>query len=174
MSELAFCCGPAHHDESAYNGCARVACSFVGHFPRFLISLFRSRVILVHHGGWSFFSFPISVCSQMFRHCLIFPATLMSHSLTRSLWPSTPARGLRSVIMSHLSHIHRTQSLASFQQQMAQQVLTRFEENPDSWTKVPSILENSNFPQAKVRRNSHLTPRSFASYGRSSTLAFKF
>ncbi|KAF8831340.1 hypothetical protein HHX47_DHR1000695 [Lentinula edodes] len=35
------------------------------------------------------------------------------------------------------------------EQQMAQQVLTRFEENPDSWTKVPSILENSNFPQAK-------------------------
>ncbi|KAJ3733053.1 CRM1 C terminal-domain-containing protein [Lentinula guzmanii] len=35
------------------------------------------------------------------------------------------------------------------ERQMAQQVLTRFEENPDSWTKVPIILENSNFPQAK-------------------------
>ncbi|KAJ3820851.1 CRM1 C terminal-domain-containing protein [Lentinula raphanica] len=35
------------------------------------------------------------------------------------------------------------------EQQMAQQVLTRFEEHPDSWTKVPIILENSNFPQAK-------------------------
>lgn len=33
---------------------------------------------------------------------------------------------------------------------MAQQVLTRFEENPDSWTKVPTILETSSFPQAKV------------------------
>ncbi|KAE9400788.1 hypothetical protein BT96DRAFT_965198 [Gymnopus androsaceus JB14] len=35
------------------------------------------------------------------------------------------------------------------EQQMAQQILTRFEENPDSWTKVPTILENSSFPQAK-------------------------
>ena len=34
---------------------------------------------------------------------------------------------------------------------MAQQVLTQFEEHPDSWTRVPDILERSSFPQAKVR-----------------------
>lgn len=36
------------------------------------------------------------------------------------------------------------------QQQQAQQVLTQFQENPDSWTRVPDILEHSSFPQAKV------------------------
>ncbi|KAF9264734.1 hypothetical protein L218DRAFT_200244 [Marasmius fiardii PR-910] len=35
------------------------------------------------------------------------------------------------------------------EQQMAQQVLTQFEEHPDSWTRVPDILEQSSFPQAK-------------------------
>jgi hypothetical protein len=37
------------------------------------------------------------------------------------------------------------------QQQMAQQVLTQFQEHPDAWTRVPDILERSAFPQAKVR-----------------------
>lgn len=36
------------------------------------------------------------------------------------------------------------------QQQLAQQVLTQFQENPEAWTKVPDILEHSTFPQAKV------------------------
>ncbi|KAJ7613138.1 CRM1 C terminal-domain-containing protein [Roridomyces roridus] len=35
------------------------------------------------------------------------------------------------------------------EQQMAQRVLTQFEEHPDSWTRVPEILEKSTFPQAK-------------------------
>ncbi|EGN95473.1 hypothetical protein SERLA73DRAFT_76572 [Serpula lacrymans var. lacrymans S7.3] len=35
------------------------------------------------------------------------------------------------------------------EQQMAQQVLTQFEEHPDAWTRVPDILERSSFPQAK-------------------------
>ncbi|KAJ7172647.1 CRM1 C terminal-domain-containing protein [Mycena filopes] len=35
------------------------------------------------------------------------------------------------------------------EQQMAQQVLTQFQENPDAWTRVPDILERSTFPQAK-------------------------
>ncbi|KIM49467.1 hypothetical protein M413DRAFT_438653 [Hebeloma cylindrosporum] len=35
------------------------------------------------------------------------------------------------------------------EQQMAQQVLTQFQEHPDSWTRVPDILEKSSFPQAK-------------------------
>ncbi|KAJ6606940.1 CRM1 C terminal-domain-containing protein [Mycena sp. CBHHK59/15] len=34
-------------------------------------------------------------------------------------------------------------------QQMAQLVLTQFEEHPESWTRVPEILEKSTFPQAK-------------------------
>jgi hypothetical protein len=38
------------------------------------------------------------------------------------------------------------------QQQMAQQVLTQFQDHPDAWTRVPDILEGSAFPQAKVRR----------------------
>ncbi|KAF9036599.1 CRM1 C terminal-domain-containing protein [Panaeolus papilionaceus] len=33
--------------------------------------------------------------------------------------------------------------------QMAQQVLTQFQEHPDSWTRVPDILERSSFPQSK-------------------------
>lgn len=37
------------------------------------------------------------------------------------------------------------------QQQLAQRVLTQFEENPDSWSRVPDILERSSFPQSKVR-----------------------
>ena len=36
------------------------------------------------------------------------------------------------------------------QQQMAQQVLTQFQEHPDAWTRVPEILERSSFPQTKV------------------------
>ncbi|KAJ7235497.1 CRM1 C terminal-domain-containing protein [Mycena rebaudengoi] len=35
------------------------------------------------------------------------------------------------------------------EQQMAQMVLTQFEEHPESWTCVPEILEKSTFPQAK-------------------------
>lgn len=34
-------------------------------------------------------------------------------------------------------------------QQMAQQILTQFQEHPDSWTRVPDILERSSFPQSK-------------------------
>lgn len=37
------------------------------------------------------------------------------------------------------------------QQQMAQQVLTQFQDNPDAWTRVPDVLERSSFPQTKVR-----------------------
>lgn len=33
---------------------------------------------------------------------------------------------------------------------MAQQVLTQFEEHPDSWSRVPDILERSSYPQSKV------------------------
>ncbi|KAF9466324.1 CRM1 C terminal-domain-containing protein [Collybia nuda] len=33
--------------------------------------------------------------------------------------------------------------------QIAQQVLTQLEEHPDSWTRVPDILERSSFPQSK-------------------------
>ncbi|KAF8210814.1 CRM1 C terminal-domain-containing protein [Mycena galopus ATCC 62051] len=35
------------------------------------------------------------------------------------------------------------------QQQMAQSALTQFEEHPESWTRVPEILEKSTFPQSK-------------------------
>ncbi|KAF7294937.1 Importin N-terminal domain-containing protein [Mycena indigotica] len=35
------------------------------------------------------------------------------------------------------------------EQQMAQLALTQFEEHPDSWTRVPEILEKSEFPQSK-------------------------
>ncbi|KAF9009428.1 CRM1 C terminal-domain-containing protein [Cyathus striatus] len=35
------------------------------------------------------------------------------------------------------------------EQQVAQQVLTQFQEHPDSWTKVPDILKRSSFPQSK-------------------------
>ncbi|KAJ7125789.1 CRM1 C terminal-domain-containing protein [Mycena crocata] len=35
------------------------------------------------------------------------------------------------------------------EQQMAQLALTQFEEHPESWTRVPEILEKSTFPQAK-------------------------
>lgn len=39
-----------------------------------------------------------------------------------------------------------------FQQQLAQRVLTQFQEHPESWTRVPFILEQSSNPQSKVRR----------------------
>ncbi|KAF5330960.1 hypothetical protein D9619_005998 [Psilocybe cf. subviscida] len=35
------------------------------------------------------------------------------------------------------------------EQQMAQQILTQFQEHPDSWTRVPDILEKSSHPQSK-------------------------
>ncbi|KAF8810133.1 hypothetical protein BYT27DRAFT_7187000 [Phlegmacium glaucopus] len=35
------------------------------------------------------------------------------------------------------------------EQQIAQQVLTQFQEHPDSWTRVPDILDKSSFPQSK-------------------------
>ncbi|KAL1748108.1 CRM1 C terminal-domain-containing protein [Schizophyllum fasciatum] len=35
------------------------------------------------------------------------------------------------------------------EQQMAQQVLTQFQDNPEAWTRVPDILERSSFPQTK-------------------------
>lgn len=35
---------------------------------------------------------------------------------------------------------------------MAQQVLTQFQDHPESWTRVPDILEKSSFPQTKVNR----------------------
>ncbi|KAG6919966.1 Exportin-1 [Tephrocybe rancida] len=38
---------------------------------------------------------------------------------------------------------------AGQERQLAQQVLTQLEEHPDSWTRVPDILEKSNFPQSK-------------------------
>jgi hypothetical protein len=48
----------------------------------------------------------------------------------------------------------RSWSRFGSQQQMAQQVLTQFQEHPDAWTRVPDILERSAFPQAKVRSSS--------------------
>jgi hypothetical protein len=42
--------------------------------------------------------------------------------------------------------------LIHIQQQMAQQIVTQFQEHPDAWTRVPDILERSSFPQAKVRQ----------------------
>ncbi|KAK2460616.1 hypothetical protein APHAL10511_007086 [Amanita phalloides] len=35
------------------------------------------------------------------------------------------------------------------ERQMAQQVLTQFQEHPDAWTRVPDILERSSYPQSK-------------------------
>ncbi|KAL7749026.1 Karyopherin transporter [Sorochytrium milnesiophthora] len=37
------------------------------------------------------------------------------------------------------------------QQQMAQQILTQFQENPDAWTRADAILERSQVMQSKVR-----------------------
>lgn len=42
------------------------------------------------------------------------------------------------------------------QQQQAQQVLTQFQENPDSWQRVPAILESSNNLSTKVSRLTRL------------------
>nr|VWO98859.1 BHLH domain-containing protein [Ganoderma boninense] len=39
---------------------------------------------------------------------------------------------------------------AGQEQQLSQQVLTQFQDNPDAWTRVPDILERSSFPQTKV------------------------
>jgi len=48
------------------------------------------------------------------------------------------------------SSYHSRQSDPPFQQALAQQVLTQFQDHPESWTRVPDILEKSSFPQAKV------------------------
>lgn len=37
------------------------------------------------------------------------------------------------------------------QQQLAQQILTQFQDSPEAWTRVPDVLERSSFPQTKVR-----------------------
>ncbi|KAF8911158.1 CRM1 C terminal-domain-containing protein [Gymnopilus junonius] len=38
---------------------------------------------------------------------------------------------------------------AGQEQQVAQQILTQFQDHPDSWTRVPDVLERSSFPQTK-------------------------
>ncbi|TFK72161.1 hypothetical protein BDN72DRAFT_957485 [Pluteus cervinus] len=38
---------------------------------------------------------------------------------------------------------------AGQEQLLAQQVITQFQEHPDAWTRVPEIIERSNFPQTK-------------------------
>jgi exportin-1 len=35
------------------------------------------------------------------------------------------------------------------EQQLAQQILTQFQDNPEAWTRVPDIMERSSFPQTK-------------------------
>ena len=52
---------------------------------------------------------------------------------------------------SSVSRLPNLRLLLHFQQQMAQQILTQFQEHPDSWTRVPDILERSSFPQSKVK-----------------------
>jgi exportin-1 len=49
------------------------------------------------------------------------------------------------------ARLSKARQLTIVQQQMAQLALTQFEEHPESWTRVPEILEKSTFPQAKVR-----------------------
>jgi hypothetical protein len=44
------------------------------------------------------------------------------------------------------------------QRQMAQQVLTQFQENPDAWQRVPKVLEESSHPQAKASHH-FISPR---------------
>ena len=45
---------------------------------------------------------------------------------------------------------HISCCMIALQQQLAQQVLTQFQDNPEAWTRVPDILERSSFPQTKV------------------------
>lgn len=40
---------------------------------------------------------------------------------------------------------------AGAEQQMAQQVLSQFQEHPDAWQRVPVILQQSSNSQTKVR-----------------------
>lgn len=49
--------------------------------------------------------------------------------------------------VSVLIDIH---DLVTLQQGMAQQILTQFQDHPESWTRVPDILEKAGFPQTKV------------------------
>lgn len=44
------------------------------------------------------------------------------------------------------------------QRQVAQQVLTQFQDNPDAWQRVPKVLEESSHPQAKASHQS-IVPR---------------
>ena len=85
---------------------------------------------------------------SLLRAFLISQGISMSRSWTRSLWPFTLglARRYLSIIYSLL------RPLISWlqQQQLAQQILTQFQEHPDAWTRVPEILERSSYPQTKV------------------------
>lgn len=40
-------------------------------------------------------------------------------------------------------------------QQVAQQLLTQFQDHEEAWTKVDNILEHSNVPQTKVKDPRH-------------------
>ena len=54
-------------------------------------------------------------------------------------------------VASICMHSLRFNMRSTRQQQLAQQVLTQFQDSPDAWTRVPDILERSSFPQTKVR-----------------------
>lgn len=52
---------------------------------------------------------------------------------------------------------------ARSQQQSAQRTLTRFQEHPDAWQRVPKILSESGNPQTKVRtRTRHAAADGFS------------
>lgn len=59
--------------------------------------------------------------------------------------------------------------LTCLQQQTAQRVLTQFQENPDSWQRVPAILETSQNLNTKVRHIS-LSPANHAITDRRGTV----
>jgi hypothetical protein len=61
--------------------------------------------------------------------------------------------GLGQEVCPVTSYHDPAKLILRFQQAMAQQVLTQFQDNPESWTRVPDILEKSSFPQAKVNQN---------------------
>lgn len=96
-------------------------------------------------------SMPLSIFSFPFRDYSISRKSSTSASWIRWLWAYTRALSQRYALDSHLINAGtRSNRHPDIQRQMAQQILTQFQEHPDAWTRVPDILERSSYPQSKV------------------------
>lgn len=128
-------------------------------FERALLDSWSDHCILDlyhYHGGQLSYQYLYSAPTYLSifyrRVSLIRQSLSMSASSTRSSSRFSKAAVPKYVILLIFEWGCMTDRIA-FQQQQAQRVLTQFQDNPDSWTKTPNILEQSQFQQSKVSFN---------------------